>query len=541
MKYFSFIGSLLLLTQVSFCIWFCYTHGFSSQVLYIFDGDATRHTELAMKASLFADLGWYGYGPFYYKFAYLLAALFPNVFLYDINSTAFHQSSAVTALSLSHIVFIYCYSLSLGKLARLPKEVVPLFVITIVALIFSNNTLLRYNFRAYPDATLAALLGLAYAVALIERGKAGLAKSLPIIASMIFWAAAVQTKISAAFFLPGLLVLWLDSRPFISKRNVLFCLTPAVLALAFGYPQNLATLEAWAKVGGTGMTHSLPISHETIFFFLQNFWAQVQQPLVALCLICLFYPVSKAQNNLNVIRLTGTCALGILIPLAFFLAFPLSSPTEHYPMTLAYVSLVLAIAVLHRFTCTFWSFAEKKVPRTIAFTSNAHWIVALVVSVVFLKSALPHYLPLKLIPLTEKVSVCSEQLQNFENVLFKIHGRVFATPYTISYHDTPKHLELRTRWWQPRISGLEKDVKGLIINRRFMSRFLSKSAEQQRYNRTTFDDALLAEITAFAGIISSQTTFTDSFGRKWDKQSAYPACQFELWTTTTEENESVTP
>lgn len=521
---------LVLAIQIAtFCL-FCFLLSFDGPLTYIADGDAYRNIGVALRSSLLADNGFYNYGPVYYRLAHFLSHLVSNDFYYTPDTLSHLQSTAAASLRLVSVILLYISLFSLACFVVRGRALAAGLVLVLVSLLLIDGTWQKYVFRIYPDLTLSCFLLLSFIFAF--KSVAAEKKNTLIIFSIIFWALALQTKLSALFYLPALVVL-LFSKKIFSLHNIIFPIFGVLIALAFGYPQNKSSYRIWHKAATQGATFSESITPEWIKYVLLNYWNQVWIVAIVMVIISLLnYRFLKLRIiESSWIRYLSGSLLALSVPLLAFISAPLSSGTSHYAMSVVMVTLVMIpvlVTLAINFVSHYW-------PSILHLLNNrrCYSISLLILTAAFLGKGIETFIPKQLFKTFNITNSCFKEFKEFQPLFLSHKGFILATPNSPYFDPTslPDGLKVRQQWWTMRREELSPEVSGILVSRQFMQRFKSKSPRIKQYNFKTYrqNAEMVAQITEFAHLLQSEQAFVDTHGFKWKQVSVLPSCRFDYW------------
>lgn len=523
-------GFFLLTVQVLFLVYCSFSLSRNFTHTSSFDIDAAHHLNLAKKGTLGGDIGWYVYGPFFYKSAHFLAHLIPNPFFYTPKSLAAFESSLGTGFRLTTLLFALLFVLTFSKLVFKKGVETYLFAASVLTLLLSNPVWTKYMFRVYPDALLSFLLGLTLLCALfsqsLEKRRTKELLSPPMFMSVLFWACAFHVKIIAVFFGPGLYLLLMSKRIFSTFNLALIGLFIGLTYL-IGYPSTTSIFEFWQKTASEGLRFKGEFNDAWLSFFLNNYYEQAFLPCFFVAIVAFLVPVSRFPYTLK--TFVGIL-VSALLPFFWLMLSPLDAPAKHYAMNLALAHTLLifpAIACIRKYALSLLREDATPLPLLNGLSNELLRGVILFGALLYLCNGnLINQTPLGL---AFQYDECAKEISAFERRLKHFKGYVMRTPYTPRYHGKKYGASFSPPWWQVSIDKIEPQSNALLISRDFISRFITSDARYKLYIDKLYDANTLKSGAHFAPVLMKSRHFKDMQGASWKRLARYEACDFDFW------------
>lgn len=471
------------------------------------DNDSGKMVEVTERTHWWNDTGFRYYGPLYFRVAHTFEMMSPWPRLGTaVDAAEFPEESAHFSLLLTSLVGLFALAAAIALQIGGPLELQLLFVWISVPLFLQDPTWRSYLWTAHPDLLLAAFC--VFGFWFLTRW---LAERKFLNAACWSWAAALSTKASTLFFLPGLGVLvWLlteDWTPNLKK----ILKTGLIAYLIIGFPTNLDVVGT-AQTLGKVARFSDGFSWTAFIDWWHLLFLQAGPALAVAGFAALWVPAPRSR-----FLWPQWFAALAAIQSAFFLISlkNVELVHEHYVIPFAALTVISTVWLLRVMP---W---RGRFPRP-------QWLQPNLISFVLLTILGMFTVP----PLTAtwreglaKALVCRptyEKVYQFALGELQRGATVLATPYTPLPVRDEKHVTISWVWPQKVLA--ESSAPLFVMSHSYASRFLvdEASAYVQKNNPEWL------ESRQFFKALEASQDFTDAAHRRWHQEMT-PECSLSVW------------
>lgn len=305
-------------------------------VTYAFDNDAGQAIDVLKGTRWTNDNGWYFYGPLYYRLSKLFVSLDPVYRLaVQHNDLGFVEASLHFSLMLVSLLSVLGTLALLAALCFEKRRMQFIAFVLLAGSLFASNTewLVYVAAGHFPDFLLMFLVTAGTAAASAwARSETTADRNKWLLIAGLCWGAAGLTKVSAATFIPGLVLLVVIAKGWKRRSSYAQIGTFAIASLAvfviLGYPQSLNIKQQFAAYFyGASAAFSKPAEAYKVMTWLTYAWRYAHTLFLAIiALACLAGPIPGRRWN-------SAGILVILIPLSgfiFLLPISIIGHTHHY-------------------------------------------------------------------------------------------------------------------------------------------------------------------------------------------------------------------
>jgi hypothetical protein len=517
------IAALAIVVQFSTIAGVLFLKTDSRAVIATVDDDSAAGIGNAEKTYLINDNGTRVYGPVYYRITSILRNFGINEFADGYTSQEHRERSIYFHLMLVNLIGIYLGGFFLMRLltSRLDFQLLGTWALTGAFLANEMRSLLL--FMGKPDHLFTAFVTLA----LLWTWKWLKAGTEPNFQSNEFrwmtfsWALAMSTKLTAVFFLPGLMLLFFSKSARVWFKNFKpFVIGMILFYFLVGFPQNF---DFWRNLDY--LIHQNSQASPVSFEFFRDQWLRLfvqdfKLPLLMLLILILFLGDTRKEEGTSW-KLIGKFSLPFLFGTLWLISKQTRAPFQWYTFPFTNAGLILfclfclkALSLLP----VKWNEKWNQVKQHIYYPAFAFLILPVFVNP----------LPLQVWKSNSLNSSCRKEARDFQVVVNEKAGKgqiILAdpyVPYSREFHD--KTILMSYEMTPDKIETLHP--KYIALKRSYYMIYLPKSEGGAETPVTHIQD--LEQTRNFYRIFFQKSEGKDPGGHTW-KKIYEDACTFELW------------
>lgn len=532
------ILSIFFLAQLSF-----FTNAISQTVeiwpiVYSKDNDAANGIRLSQFSDWTVDNKYYNYGNLYFRLSKTISNLNP-LNKKDLPNYQFsEESDKVHHFSLMLISLFSLYGISFLISFLVTKNINQILVsmLLINTIFISNKYWIIKVFGVHPDILLCFFvgLGLFLSIKLLDIFNKDTTlieginnsnqvnekyenKNLIIFSTGFIWGLAVSVKLSALFFLPSLILLFLPlKKEYISIKFIdtlkffLFLLLGYFLS---GFPQNFEFMNLYSFIKYQSAYSIAPtIKSFNEWWFL--LYSQYTPFLPFIFLIVAFFSdrTTKEFKIGNILKIISIS----FIPFCFLLQRNITSPHEHYSLPMVAALFISTTYLLIHIK----NYLIKKDLIHLNINSNIFVFFTLILSVFISK-----YIPNEVAKSYDESQICKSEASNLYNMVksFQLNKlKVHVDPYV------PFNQEIgyvRNNWFKTFDDIAPNNADVLVFSKKYYSRYTIAKEATHYIKQDTKD---FDKVKAFYDLFDKKNEVEDKYGQKW-KKIFYDNCGWEIW------------
>lgn len=519
-----FILLIFLFSQLAF-----FTNAISQTVeiwpiVYSKDNDAANAIRLSQVSDWTIDNKYYNYGNLYFRISKTISNLNP-LNKKDIPNYLFsEESDKVHHFSLMLISLFCLYGISFLISFLVSKNINQILVsmILINTIFISNKYWMSKVFGVHPDLllcffiTLGLFLSIKFLSFLINN-KDTKNKNLMIISVGFVWGLAISVKLSALFFLPALILLFLPLKKKDLKESF-YDATKFFIALIFmyflsGFPQNFEFMNLYNFIKYQSAFSIAPTTDS-----FNEWWVLLYRqytPFLPFIFLIITFFSDRVNKDFKIGNIIKIIAISF-IPFCFLLQRNITSPHEHY--TLPMVSaLILATTYLLINLKNY--LIEKKI---IHLNNNSNIFVF---STLILSFFISRYIPNEVAKAYDESQLCKSEAKNLYNMVktFQLNKlKVHVDPYVPFNQDLGY---VRNNWFKTFDDIAPKNADILVLSKKYYSRY-TELKEASHYIEQ--DTKNFEKIKEFYSLFNNNNQVKDKYGQEW-KKIFYDNCGWEIW------------
>lgn len=506
-------------------------------IVYSKDNDAANGIRLSQVSDWTIDNKYYNYGNLYFRISKTISNLNPINKKNLQNYLFSEESDKVHHFSLMIISLFSLYGISFLISFLITKNINQILVSMILlnTIFMTNKYWISKVFGVHPDLLLCFFITLALfsSIKLLTffNKKSSLVKEnnlsekqkntdLIIILTGFIWGLAVSVKLSALFFLPALLLLFLPLKK--EEINIKFIAAIKFFAALFftyflsGFPQNFEFMNLYSFIKYQSAFSIAPTADSFNEWFIL-LYRQYTPFLPFIFLIVAFFS-DKSNKDFKTSNLIKILAISF-IPFCFLLQRNITSPHEHY--TLPMVSaLILATTYLLINLKNY--LIEKKIIH-LNNNSNIFVFSTLILSILF-----SNYIPNQVVKAYDESQICKSEANNLYSIIksFQLKKlKVHVDPY-VPFNQQLGYV--RNNWFKTFEDIAPDNADVLILSKKYYSRY-TESKEVSHYIKQ--DTQNFDKIKEFYDFFNDKNQVKDKYGQEW-KKNFYDNCGWEIWERT---------
>ncbi len=477
------------------------------------DNDGANAIRVSENSFWLKNNGFYPYGNLYFNLAQTVA-LFdpfsagPHLDMQSSSSDKGHHFALmfVSLCSLYGMAYVIASALARSTAYRL------LSVVVLVGVFIKNTDWTTWIFRPHPDMLFSFLLALALYLTFhfMRTGRDSF-----YYASSVVWGLALATKLTATFFMPTLVILFL---PPVTRTNILksfrYYATIAISYLLVGFPQNFVFWKhlSFLKIQSNLSVTPTAASVTEMVLALLNQSIPLLAAIIILRLVSGFFDERETDTAVRPLIFAKAGGL-ILFPLASLLSQRILTSHQHYTLPVAGCLLVLAAFLMRPMT--------KGMPRLVLSPAREKTIVILLIltTVLFFRLS-PNAVPSVLAAQTEgraEARAFVAELARYQRNNLKI----LVDPYLPWDRNEGPANESFSRTLEDIRPG-KADI--LALSRNYYSRYL----EDPPSLYVQKDIPNWKDVCKFYAVFANKDRVVDPYGKTWKKTFTSPR-GWEIW------------
>ncbi|MFN8578540.1 MAG: glycosyltransferase family 39 protein [Candidatus Sericytochromatia bacterium] len=501
----------LFVTQISFFI-----HAMSQStdnwaIIFTKDNDAANAIRLSQVSDWVTNNRYYNYGNLYFRISNTISKINPfikidgtNVFSEQSDQTHHFILMLVSFLSMLGISFLISYILTNSKTKFLISSII------INSIFMSITYWIAKVLGVHPDLLLCFFVSLSiyYTAKYIS-----LKDDKILYFSGILWGLTLAIKLSALFYMPTLLLLFIN-KPF-KQDNIIKALKFfALIGLTFfiiGFPQNFEFNKIYEFVKYQSAFSIAPTmeSFNEWWFLLYRQYI----PFLPFIFIIALFLSSKNNIKMNKIELIKLFMISF-IPFAFFLQRNITSPHEHYTLPVV-AGLLIFTSILFINLKEYFS-EQKKLDLDKNSLSISLIFTFLTVLILKLSPNVTNALLVKDLECRDESREVYKIVKTYQSQKLKTH----VDPY-VPFSQALGFV--RNNWFKEMSDIAPNNADVLVLSKKYYIRFLGEETHYLKQDTNRFN-----EVKKFYQAFYNKKLVKDVYNQQWEKVAEY-SCGFEIW------------